>query len=87
MDTPSSETETTTTGTLGGDSSTTKTTSAVSAEIETAQKIRFCCYLQKWVTTHHSGLESSIFVRDIADVKPILVNAPESVFNGDMAMI
>ena len=68
MDTPSSDTETTTTGMLGSKSSTTKTTSAVSAEIETAQKIRFCCYLQKWDTTHHSGLESSIFVKGIADV-------------------
>jgi len=38
-------------------------------------------------TTHHSGLESSVVVRNIADVKHILVNAPESVFNGDVAMI
>ena len=38
-------------------------------------------------TTHHSGLESSVVIRNIADVKSILVNAPESVFNGDVAMI
>ncbi len=38
-------------------------------------------------TTHHSGLESSVVIRNIADVKFSLVNAPESVFTGDVAMI
>ena len=38
-------------------------------------------------TTHHSGLESSVVIRNIADVKFSLVNAPESVFTGDVAKI
>jgi hypothetical protein len=84
MDTPLSDTETTTTVY----SFTTKTTSALSAEIETVQKIRFCGSPQEWgYYTHHSGLVSSVLVRNIAEVKHILVNAPESVFTWDVAKI
>ncbi|NQE44562.1 hypothetical protein C5S31_00895 [ANME-1 cluster archaeon GoMg2] len=36
---------------------------------------------------HHNGLESSVFVTSIADVRLILVNAPESVFKDDAAKI
>ena len=36
---------------------------------------------------HHNGLESSVFVTSIADVRLILVNAPESFFKDDAAKI
>ncbi len=36
---------------------------------------------------HHNYLESSILVKSIADVKLILVNAPEFVYKGDIAKI
>ena len=36
---------------------------------------------------HHSELTSSVAVKSIADVKLILVNAPEFVFQGDVAKI
>jgi len=36
---------------------------------------------------HHNDLESSVLVKSIADVKLILVNAPEFVYKGDIAKI
>ena len=36
---------------------------------------------------HHNYLESSVLVKSIADVKLILVNAPEFVYKGDIAKI
>ncbi len=36
---------------------------------------------------HHNDLESSVLVKSIADVKLILVNAPEFVYKGDRAKI
>nr|QNO54256.1 hypothetical protein IIFEDBNN_00040 [Methanosarcinales archaeon ANME-1 ERB7] len=36
---------------------------------------------------HHNNLESSVLVKSIADVKLILVNAPEFVYKGDIAKI
>jgi hypothetical protein len=36
---------------------------------------------------HHNDLESSVLVKSIADVKLILVNAPDFVYKGDIAKI
>ncbi|NQE53785.1 hypothetical protein C5S29_09345 [ANME-1 cluster archaeon GoMg3.2] len=36
---------------------------------------------------HHNDIESSVLVKSIADVKLILVNAPEFVYKGDIAKI
>ncbi|MGB7000499.1 MAG: hypothetical protein WBE22_00530 [Halobacteriota archaeon] len=36
---------------------------------------------------HHNDLESSVLVKSIADVKLILLNAPEFVYKGDIAKI
>ncbi len=39
------------------------------------------------INTHQNELESSILVKSIADVKLILVNAPESILKGEIAKI
>ncbi len=39
------------------------------------------------VNLHHNELKSSVLVKNSSDVKLIMVNAPESVFKGDVAKI
>ncbi len=64
----------------------TSSTDATSGETGT-KKFAFEVTYKNGDNKHQNGLESSVFVTSIADVRLILVNAPESVFKDDVAKV
>ncbi|MFZ2070555.1 MAG: hypothetical protein WAV32_02910 [Halobacteriota archaeon] len=63
------------------------TTKAAASDETGLKQFAFWVNYKNGDNTHQNELESYIPVRSIADVKLILVNAPESVFSGDAAKI
>ena len=58
-----------------------------SGKADKNEEFSFVVTYKNGVNSHHNELKSSVFVRSIADVKLILVNAPEFVLKEDVAKI